>query len=315
MLTPMKKRLIAGLTLLAVISAGFGASLVFPGKQASAENQTGQTALPAAQIEAFANLDDTAGLTSFVDGIMEKDMNRLQIPGAVISIVKDGKIILAKGYGSSNLEEAAPVNPTTSMFRIASTTKLFTWTAVMQMVEQGKIDLDTDINTYLKSVKIPATYPEPTTMRHLMTHTAGFEEGGVGYQITTDPAKLPGSISETLNKHMLARVRPPGEMSSYSNFGATLAGLIVEEVSGVPYNDYIQKYIFDPLDMKYSTVVEPLPESFIPNQVVGYTSENGKLYSWHTYLRGRLSSCRLGYSISSRHGALYDCPSAEREIW
>jgi CubicO group peptidase (beta-lactamase class C family) len=275
MLTPMKKRLIAGLTLLAVISAGFGASLVFPGKRASAENQTGQTGLPAAQIEAFANLDDTSGLTSFVDGIMEKDMNRLQIPGAVISIVKDGKIILAKGYGSSNLEEAAPVNPTTSMFRIASTTKLFTWTAVMQMVEQGKIDLDTDINTYLKSLKIPATYPEPITMRHLMTHTAGFEEGGVGYQITTDPAKLPGSISETLNKHMLARVRPPGEMSSYSNFGATLAGLIVEEVSGVPYNDYIQKYIFDPLDMKYSTVVEPLPESYIPNQVVGYTSENG----------------------------------------
>lgn len=267
--------MIAGLTLLAIISAGLGASLVFPGKQASAETKMGQTALPAAQIEASAKLDDAAGLTSFVDGIMEKDMNRLQIPGAVISIVKDGKIILAKGYGSSNLEEAAPVDPTTSMFRIASTTKLFTWTAVMQLVEQGKIDLDTDINTYLKSVKIPATYPEPITMRHLMTHTAGFEEGGVGYQITTDPAKLPGSISETLNEHMLARVRPPGEMSSYSNFGATLAGLIVEEVSGVPYNDYIQKYIFDPLDMKYSTVVEPLPESFIPNQVVGYTSENG----------------------------------------
>ncbi|KTD83240.1 hypothetical protein UQ64_03595 [Paenibacillus etheri] len=231
--------------------------------------------LPITQTKAPASLDDTVSLTTFVDGIMEQDMNRLQIPGAVISIVKDNKIILAKGYGSSNLEKAAPVDPTTSMFRIASTTKLFTWTAVMQLVEQGKIDLDTDINTYLKSVKIPATYPEPITMRHLMTHTAGFEEGGVGYQITTDPAKLPGSISETLNKHMLARVRTPGEISSYSNYGATLAGLIVEEVSGVPYNDYIKKYIFDPLDMKYSTVVEPLPESFMPNNVVGYKSENG----------------------------------------
>jgi len=271
----MKKRLIAGLTLLVVISAGFGASLVLPGKQASAETKTDQTVLPITQTEVPANLDDSASLTTFVDSIMEKDMNRLQIPGAVISIVKDDKIILAKGYGSSNLEKAAPVDPTTSMFRIASTTKLFTWTAVMQLVEQGKIDLDTDINTYLKSVKIPATYPEPITMRHLMTHTAGFEEGGVGYQITTDPAKLPGSISETLNKHMLARVRPPGQISSYSNYGATLAGLIVEEVSGVPYNDYIKKYIFDPLDMKYSTVVEPLPESFMPNKVVGYNSENG----------------------------------------
>lgn len=110
----------------------------------------------------------------------------------------------------------------------------------MQLMEQGKIDLDTDINTYLKSVKIPANYPEPIPMRHLMTHTAGFEEGGVGYQITTDPAKLPGSISETLDKHMPARVRPPGEISSYSNYGATLAGLIVEEVSGIPYDDYIK---------------------------------------------------------------------------
>ncbi|WP_231578295.1 serine hydrolase domain-containing protein [Paenibacillus sp. FSL H7-0357] len=273
MFTMMKKRLVAGLAVLAVLGAGLGETLMFSGKLASAE--TAQAKPEVHQIEAPGNLDDTAGLTTFVDGIMEEDMNRLQIPGAVISILKDGKIILAKGYGSSNLEKAAPVDPATSMFRIASTTKLFTWTAVMQLMEQGKIDLDTDINTYLKSVKIPATYPEPITMRHLMTHTAGFEEGGVGYQITTDPAKLPGSISETLDKHMPARVRPPGEISSYSNYGATLAGLIVEEVSGIPYDDYIKKYIFDPLDMKYATVVEPLPEQFKPYEVLGYTSENG----------------------------------------
>lgn len=104
-------------------------------------------------------------------------------------------------------------------------------------------------------------------------------------------------------------------MSSYSNFGATLAGLIVEEVSGVPYNDYIQKYIFDPLDMKYSTVVEPLPESFIPNQVVGYTSENGSFIPGTPTFEGGFRPASTGYSISSRHGALYDCPSAEREIW
>ncbi|WP_438492073.1 serine hydrolase domain-containing protein [Paenibacillus sp. IHBB 3054] len=273
MFTTMKKRLVTGLAVLAVLGTGLGETLMFSGKMASAE--TAQAKPEVHQIEAPGNLDDTAGLTTFVDGIMEEDMNRLHIPGAVISILKDGKIILAKGYGSSNLEKAAPVDPATSMFRIASTTKLFTWTAVMQLMEQGKIDLDTDINTYLKSVKIPATYPEPITMRHLMTHTAGFEEGGVGYQITTDPAKLPGSISETLDKHMPARVRPPGEISSYSNYGATLAGLIVEEVSDIPYNDYIKKYIFDPLDMKHATVVEPLPEQFKPYEVLGYTSKNG----------------------------------------
>lgn len=112
MLTPKKKWRDAALAILAVM--GLSASLIFPGKHASAE--TGQAASPGSRIEAPANLEDTASLTAFVDGMMEEYMNRLQIPGAVISIVKDGKIILGKGYGSSNLEQAAPVDPATSMF-------------------------------------------------------------------------------------------------------------------------------------------------------------------------------------------------------
>jgi CubicO group peptidase (beta-lactamase class C family) len=225
---------------------------------------------------AAANLDDKAQLAAFIDGIMDVQMNSLQIPGAVISIVKDGKILLSKGYGHSNIEENKPVDPQTSLFRIASTTKLFTWTAVMQLVEEGKLDLDTDVNTYLKTVKIPKTYAEPITLRHLMTHTAGFEEGGVGYQITTDPEKLPVSIAETMAKHMPARVKPPGEMLAYSNYGASLAGLIVEEVSGIAYNDYIQKNIFDPLNMNYATVEEPVPASLEPYAVLGYARANGE---------------------------------------
>ena len=221
-------------------------------------------------------LDDTASLTAFIDGVMKVHMDNYKIPGAVISIVKDGKILMTKGYGHSNIEAGTLVDPETSLFRIASTTKLFTWTAVMQLVEEGKINLDTDVNTYLKTVKIPKTYSQPITMRNLMTHTAGFEEGGVGYQLTTDPKKLPGSISETLNKHMLARISPPGEMPAYSNYGATLAGLIVEEVSGLSYNDYIQKNIFDPLEMKYATVKEPIQASLQPYAVQGYARENGQ---------------------------------------
>ncbi|OMF40209.1 hypothetical protein CXK86_24815 [Paenibacillus sp. BGI2013] len=223
-----------------------------------------------------ANLEDTDQLTAFMDGMMDVQMRSLQIPGAVISIVKDGKILLSKGYGHSNIEENKPVDPQTSLFRIASTTKLFTWTAVMQLVEAGKLDLDTDVNTYLKTVQIPRTYEEPITLRHLMTHTAGFEEGGVGYQITTDPGKLPVSIAETMAKHMPARVKPPGEMLSYSNYGASLAGLIVEEVSGVAYNDYIQKNIFDPLGMNYATVEEPVPASLEPYAALGYARANGE---------------------------------------
>ncbi|RJX41780.1 class A beta-lactamase-related serine hydrolase [Paenibacillus pinisoli] len=222
------------------------------------------------------DLNDAARLEAFVDGIMEIQLKNMSIPGAVISIVKDGKSLLAKGYGYSNIKEGKPVDPEKSLFRIASTTKLFTWTAVMQLVEQGKIDLDKDINTYLKEVRIPATYEEPITMRHLMTHTAGFEDGGVGYQITTDPAKLPVSIAETLTRHMPARVMPPGEMIAYSNYGTALAGLIVEDVSGIAYNDYIQRNIFDRLGMKYATVHEPVPAELAPYAAVGYARENGR---------------------------------------
>ncbi|ASA23323.1 serine hydrolase domain-containing protein [Paenibacillus donghaensis] len=269
------RKIACAITLLALLVATVGSSLLGTLTPASAASPSSIS--PAAKPEGTAaGLNDTVQLTAFIDGIMKGHMDTFKIPGAVISIVKDGEVQLAKGYGHSNVEEGTPVDPETSLFRIASTTKLFTWTAVMQLVEQGKLDLDADINTYLKTVKIPKTYPQPITMRHLMTHTAGFEEGGVGYQITTDPKKLPGSISETLAKHMPARVRPPGEMMAYSNYGASLAGLIVEEVSGIAYNDFIQQNIFDPLEMKYATVQEPVPASLEPYAVLGYARENGQ---------------------------------------
>ncbi|WP_438351048.1 serine hydrolase domain-containing protein [Paenibacillus sp. FA6] len=261
--------------LLMLLVATMGSSML--GAQTSASAATPSPTWISAKPERVAeDLNDAAQLSAFTDGIMNVHIDNFQIPGAVISIVKDGKILFAKGYGQSNIEEGTLVDPETSLFRIASTTKLFTWTAVMQLVEQGKIDLDTDVNTYLKTVKIPKTYLQPITMRHLMTHTAGFEEGGVGYQITTDPKKLPVSISETLAKHMPARVRPSGEMMSYSNYGASLAGLIVEEVSGIAYNDYIDKNIFVPLEMEYATVQEPVPASLEPYAVLGYARENGQ---------------------------------------
>lgn len=261
--------------LLALILTGVGTS-VFGAQMSKSEVPLTPVLLSSKEDVGATSLNDTAGLTSFVDGIMKANMDNFKIPGAVISIVKDGKILFTKGYGHSNIEQGTIVDPKTSLFRIASTTKLFTWTAVMQLVEQGKLDLDTDVNTYLKTMKIPKTYPKPITMRNLMTHTAGFEEGGVGYQITVDPKKLPVSISETLANHIPARVRPPGEMPAYSNYGASLAGLIVQEVSGLDYNDYIQKNIFDPLEMKYATVQEPIPSSLEAYAALGYARENGQ---------------------------------------
>jgi CubicO group peptidase (beta-lactamase class C family) len=213
-------------------------------------------------------------LESFVDGLMAAQMDHYRVPGAVVSIVKDGEVLFAKGYGYADVTRRTRIDPATSLFRIASTTKLFTWTAVMQLVEQGKLDLDTDVNVYLKSVKVPATFPQPITLRHLMTHTAGFDRTGVGFEISTD-LQHEKSIARTLAAHMPARIRPPGLLSSYSNYGAALAGLIVQDVSGVPYDDYVQKHIFDPLGMKFSTVREPLPQALTPYRVIGYGREGG----------------------------------------
>lgn len=231
------------------------------------------TAAPAASPARPAS--ETAALEPFIDGAMQAEMNLGKMPGGVIAIVKDGKLLLSKGYGFSDIERRAPIDPETSLFRIASTTKLFTWTAVMQLVEQGKLNLDVDVNTYLKTFKIPATYKQPITLRHLMTHTAGFEEGGIGYGITTDLARAP-SIAETLAKHMPARIRPPGEMMAYSNYGAALAGLIVEQVSGIAFDDYIEQRIFAPLGMRHATVREPVPTALARYKVVGYAREDGQ---------------------------------------
>lgn len=220
------------------------------------------------------DLNDRAVLESFLDGVLDVGMREHHVTGGVVAIVKDGQVLFAKGYGHRDVEKNLPVDARTTLFRIGSTTKLLTWTAVMQLVEQGKLDLDADVNTYLKGLKIPDTYDKPITMRDLMTHTAGFEEGFLGYLINDDPNKqLP--IGEMLARHVPARVRPPGEMSSYSNFGAALAGLIVEQVSGTPYNDYIAKQIFEPLDMQFATVQEPVPQRLQPYVATSYKQENG----------------------------------------
>lgn len=219
------------------------------------------------------DLDDRVQLEQFVDGVVKAQMTTLDIPTAVIAVVKDGSPLLVKGYGYADRGSKTPIVPATSMFRVGSITKTFTWTAVMQLVEQGRIDLDADVNQYLRGFKIPATYPQPITMRHMMTHTTGFEDGGLGY-LRGDPVANK-SMQKTLAEHMPARVRPPGELPSYSNYAAALAGLIVENVSGVPYDEYIRRNIFERLDMRYATVEEVVPASLKPHIVTGYRNRGG----------------------------------------
>jgi len=105
---------------------------------------------------------DPAELEAFFDGVITSQMAAAHIPGVTIAVVAEGDIVLSKGYGYADLEDTIPVDAATTLFRAGSVSKLFTWTAVMQLVEQGKLDLDADINGYL-DFEIPATYPEPTS--------------------------------------------------------------------------------------------------------------------------------------------------------
>ena len=199
-------------------------------------------------------------VNAWLDGYLPYALHTGDIAGAVVAVVKDGTILTERGYGYSDVAKRAPVDPKTTLFRPGSVSKLFTWTAVMQLVEQGKIDLDADVNQYL-DFKIPARDGKPVTMRELMQHVAGFEEQAKG--IMSDDPKSPG-FEALLKQWVPERVFAAGSTPAYSNYGASLAGYIVQRVSGESFDDYLDKHIFAPLDMKHSTFRQPLPANLEP---------------------------------------------------
>jgi CubicO group peptidase (beta-lactamase class C family) len=219
---------------------------------------------------------DRAELEGFVDGVMTALLADKHVAGATVSVVKDGQLFFAKGYGFADFDRRKPVDPERSMFRIGSISKLFTWTSVMQLVEQGKLDLTKDINEYL-DFKIPATYPEPITLTHVLTHTPGFEEDGRDL-FTEDPGHI-SPMATWLPAHMPKRVRPPGQFSSYSNWATATAGHIVELVSKMTWDEYIEKNILEPLGMGQTTGRQPLPDKFSSDMSLGYKWDQGRFES------------------------------------
>ena len=215
---------------------------------------------------------DPAELEAFLDDFFARKIEEYHIAGAAISVVKDGKLFFAKGYGYADLENGVPVDPEQTIFHIGSNGKVFTWTAVMQLVEQGKLDLDTDINAYL-DFRIPDTFAQPITLKHLMTHTSGFEDRLLGSVVSDANELIPAR--EWLVSHMAARVYPPGEFAGYSNYNAMLAGYIVARVSGQPYDDYMQEHIFTPLGMMHASAQSPIPASLRNNLAVSYNYTDG----------------------------------------
>ncbi len=216
---------------------------------------------------------DVVALEAFVDGVMAAQFEELDLVGAVVTVVQANGPTFGKGYGYADLESRTPVDPERTLFRIGSVTKLFVWTAVMQLVEQGDVDLNTDVNAYLRSVQVPDTFPEPVTLAHLMAHTAGFEDRSVGLFARSPDAVRP--LAELLGEGLPARVRPVGEVAAYSNHGAALAALVVEEVSGLAWNDYLEARILEPLGMARSTGEQPVPAALEGDLAVGYDAVGG----------------------------------------
>jgi CubicO group peptidase (beta-lactamase class C family) len=205
-------------------------------------------------------------VNAWLDGYLPYALHTGDIAGAVVAVVKDGQILTERGYGYSDVAKRTPVDPKLTLFRPGSVSKLVTWTAVMQQVEQGKIDLDADVNQYL-DFKIPPREGKPVTMRNLMQHVAGFEEQAKG--IMSEDPKAPG-FEALLKQWVPERVFAPGTTPAYSNYGASLAGYIVQRESGESFDDYVDKHIFAPLDMKHSSFRQPLPADLAPLQSKGY---------------------------------------------
>jgi CubicO group peptidase (beta-lactamase class C family) len=213
-----------------------------------------------------AGPDDPAELEAFLDGFLASAMEQYHVPGLVFVMVKNGRVFLAKGYGYADLATGRRVDPETTLFRVASVSKLFTGTAIMQLAEQGKLDLHTDVNVYLKSFQLPETFSEPVTPLHLVTHTAGFNERVFGMAARRREDVRP--LGEYLADRMPRRVLPPGDVFSYSNHGVALAGLLIEEISGVPFAKYIEDEILEPLGMSHSSFI--LTPEMAPDLAQGY---------------------------------------------
>ncbi len=237
---------------------------------APAAGGTAATQVPTAQSAKALTAED---VNAWLDGYMPYALATGDLAGAVVAVVKDGQILTERGFGYADVATKKPVDPKLTLFRPGSVSKLITWTAVMQLVEQGKIDLDADVNKYLdKDFQIPPRDGKPITMRNIMQHAAGFEEQ-VKNIITEDPTQ-PGYI-ELLKRWTPTRVFDAGTTPAYSNYATSVAGYIVERVSGESFYDYVEKHIFAPLDMKHSSMRQPLPKELEPHMATGYILASG----------------------------------------
>ncbi len=221
----------------------------------------------------------------FVDDFAAEYMPYLDVPGLVFVMVKDGEVFFSKGYGYADVENQIPFDPEQTIVRAGSNVKTITALALVQLAEQGKIDLDADVNQYLTHFQIPDTFDEPITARQLLHYTAGLDNRFIGIRVENSDKILP--LADYFAQRLPDRVRPPGVIRAYNDHEITLAGLLVEEVSGMSYDLYVQEHIFNPLGMDSSSIY--LPEQDTKRVALGYGS-NGAYPLNYYYLNDAAGS-------------------------
>jgi CubicO group peptidase (beta-lactamase class C family) len=221
-----------------------------------------------------------AAVAGTVDPIVEEGLARERIPGAAFVVVRDGTILYSRGYGLAEAAGKRSVRADATIWRVGSISKVFTAAGVMQLVDRKLVDLDAPIQRYIKRLSIPAGSGEPVTVRHLLSHTAGFDEIRPGTQVDTRAEVLP--LAEFL-RGRLVPVRPPGRTIAYSTYGITLAGELIEEVTGTPFETYLQRHVWGPLGMDRSSIT--VPDALQADVALGYEVKGDALVPqpWEWY--------------------------------
>ena len=208
-----------------------------------------------------------------IDRIVSAEMSQQKIPGMAVAVLKDGEVVVAKGYGFANLEHQVPVT-THSIFQSGSVGKQFTAAAIVLLEEQGKLSLDDKIARYLPRSK--ARWGS-ITPRHLLTHTSGIPE----YEDKVDNRRTYSERQLTELVGLLSRRSPPGHKFEYTNSGYLLLGIIIRTVTGKFHADYIRENIFEPLGMKTARIASDA--EIVPNRVAGYRMSKDRVFNWSGY--------------------------------
>lgn len=265
---------------------------------------------------------DDDGLESFVTELMSEHFVRHRLVGAAVAIVDDQGLVFAGGYGHDDVARTSAVDPGRTIFRVASLSKPVTWVAVMQLVERGLLGLDDAVDSHLRSLPLERHPAGAVTVRNLMTHSAGFEDGAIGYLFRHGLEQMP-DIAATLRRHRHALVMPPtrdfsdGRGVAYSNWGTALAGVLVEDVTGLSFHDYVESAVLQPLGMASSSFREPPPTGSGSRVAVGHRPQRGGMAPLEfAFASGFAPAASLSSSVldlSRLAGLLLGSPPAEGE--